>query len=100
MLDLLKELRVEIMKESRRIFKGEFELLIDKYRLAHGERDRQEMSDYIFSFPGFLQVKKLPDIIRRLKYVDEEIPRLTKNMKEVDMTAKTLVEQFNVLKSS
>lgn len=88
------------MKESRRIFKAEFELLIDKYRLAHGDRDRHEMADYFFTFPGFDKVRRLPDILRRLNDVEKEMPRLTTNMAEVDTTAKTLVEEFTVLKAN
>lgn len=51
--ELLQDLRKEIMKESRRIFNAEFELLIDSYRLKYGEIDRTETVEYFMTLDGF-----------------------------------------------
>ena len=74
MLGLLKDVRTEIMKESRRIFKAEFEILLDQYRLDHGDRDRLETSDYLFSqHPGMTDLQKLPDILKRVKSIETQL---------------------------
>lgn len=92
------------MKESRRIFKAEFEILLDQYRLDHGDRERLETSDYLFTqHPGMMDVHKLPEILRRVKSIEtqlaSELPQLRTDMDKVDNTATTLVAKFEALKA-
>ena len=51
------------MKESRRINKAEFDMLIDNYRMRYGVEDRQNTIEYLFSMDGFKEVDELPRIL-------------------------------------
>ena len=70
-LNLLKQLRAEIMKETRRIYKSEFDLLMDKYRQQYGEEDRENMVEYLDGNKGYSDIGKLPRLLERVSELEK-----------------------------
>lgn len=62
-LNMLKQLRTEIIKETRKIYRTEFDILMDNYRLNFGQEDRENMLEYLETLNGYKNIDKLPSLI-------------------------------------